>query len=76
MAHEMGIELLSEKEYQALQQLGSYDTNTSSWLKTHDSVRKMGGVLFGDKRYGRVFVYHYGAQSFYAAREFRGSIKI
>jgi hypothetical protein len=76
MASEMGIELLSEEEYFFLQTLGNFDLKTSSWLKTPDAVRKLGGALFGDKRYGRVFIYHNGVQSYYAARGFRGSLKV
>ena len=76
MAAAMGIELLTEDEYLALQKLGNFDLKTSSWLKTPDTVRSLGGALFGDKRYGRVFIYHNGAQSYYAARGFRGSIKV
>src|SRR5690554_3491483 len=72
MAAEMGIELLTEEEYHALQELGTFDTKTSSWIKTPDSVRELGGGLFGDKRYERTFIYHNGAESYYAARGFRG----
>jgi hypothetical protein len=70
----MGVELLTEAEYQALQQLGDFDLKTSSWLKTPDDIRKHGGALFGDKRYGRAFTYHNGAESYYAARGFRGRL--
>jgi hypothetical protein len=70
----MGIELLTEDQYRALQQLGEFDLRTSSWVKTPADVRELGGALFCDRRYGRVFVYHNGAQSYYAARAFRGSI--
>ena len=76
MAATMGIELLSEEEYRALQQLGKFDSKTSSWLKTPVGIRKLGGALFGDFRYGHVFVYHNGAQSYYAARGFRGSLRV
>ncbi|HEY1022173.1 MAG TPA: DUF4256 domain-containing protein [Flavisolibacter sp.] len=76
MAREMGITLLSEEEYAFLQTLGNFDLKTSSWLKTPDAVRKLGGALFGDKRYGRTFIYHNGAQSYYASRGFRGSLKV
>ncbi len=68
----MGVELLSEKQYRELQQLGEFDTKTSSWVATPDEVRSLGGALFCDRRYGKVFVYHNGAQSYYAARGFRG----
>ncbi|MFN8322983.1 MAG: DUF4256 domain-containing protein [Chitinophagales bacterium] len=76
MASAMGIELLSEEEYRALQQLGKFDTKTSSWIKTPAEVRKPGGALFGDFRYGRVFVYHNSAPSYYAARGFRGVLLV
>ncbi|MFM8984206.1 MAG: DUF4256 domain-containing protein [Spartobacteria bacterium] len=76
MAAGMGAELLTEEEYLALQKLGEFDTKTSSWLKTPEDVRKLGGALFGDCRYGRVFVYHNGAQSYFAARGFRCSLKV
>jgi Protein of unknown function (DUF4256) len=76
MALAMGIELLTEEQYQALQKLGDFDTKTSSWLKSPDDIRKLGGAIFGDRRYGRVFIYHNGAQSYYGARAFRGSIKV
>ncbi|HLD64825.1 MAG TPA: DUF4256 domain-containing protein [Pseudomonas sp.] len=76
MAREMGIELLTEEQYRALQQLGEFDRKTSSWLRTPPDLRSLGGALFGDRRYGRVFVYHNGAQSYYAARGFRGSLSI
>lgn len=72
----MGAELLSEAQYQALQQLGEFDRKTSSWLWTPPELRALGGALFGDRRYGRVFVYHNGVQSYYAARGFRASIKV
>ncbi len=76
MATSMGIEILTEEEYQHLQQLGKFDLKTSSWLKTPISVRRLGGAIFGDCRYGRVFVYHNGADSYYAARGFRAKLKI
>jgi hypothetical protein len=72
----MGITLLDERQYHALQQLGEFDTKTSSWLATPTDVRRLGGALFGDRRYGRVFVYHNGAQSYYAVRGFRGSLTV
>ncbi|MCE7064916.1 DUF4256 domain-containing protein [Dyadobacter sp. CY326] len=75
-AEEMGIELLTEDEYQELQQLGNFDLKTSSWLKTPADVRKSGGAIFGDRRFGRVFIYHNGADSYYAARGFRGSLRV
>lgn len=76
LAAAMGIELLTEEEYNDLQQLGSFDTKTSSWLKTPAPVRKLGGAIFGDRRYNRVFIYHNGAESYYAARGFRGSLRV
>ena len=76
MAAEMGIELLTEEEYHLLQQTGSYDLKTSSWLLTPATIRKLGGAIFGDKRFGRVFIYHNGAESYYAARGFRGLLKV
>ncbi len=76
MAAEMGIELLTEEQYHELHHFGNFDSKTSSWLKTPLSVRKVGGALFGDFRYGRVFVYHNGAQSYYAVRGFRGSLRV
>ena len=75
-AAEMGIEMLSEEDYRYLQTLGSFDTKTSSWLKTPDNIRKLGGAIFGDFRYGTVFIYHNGAESYYAARGFRGKMKV
>ena len=72
----MGIELLTEEQYKALQQLGNFDTKTSSWIVTPPAVRKLGGALFADHRYGNVFVYHNGAESYYAARGFRGSLRV
>lgn len=76
MAAAMGIELLTEDEYRELQSLGSFDTKTSSWLATPADVRSLGGAIFGDRRYDRVFIYHNGAESYYAARGFRGSLRI
>lgn len=72
----MGIEILSEKEYEELQRLGKFDAKTSSWVKTPPEVRKLGGAIFADFRYGRVFFYHNGAQSFYSSRGFRGSLRV
>jgi hypothetical protein len=76
MAAAMGIELLSEDEYRELQTLGNFDTTTSSWITTPADIRKLGGALFGDRRYNHVFVYHNGAPSYYAARGFRGSLRV
>jgi len=76
MATEMGISLLTEHEYRELQKLGNFDTKTSSWIQTPSEIRKLGGALFGDFRYDTVFIYHNGAQSYYAARAFRGSLKV
>jgi hypothetical protein len=76
MAAAMGIELLTEEEYRELQKLGEFDTKTSSWLRTPPEIRKLGGAIFGDRRFGRVFVYHNGAQSYYSGRAFRGSLKV
>lgn len=76
MAAAMGIELLTEAEYRALQTLGCFDTKTSSWVKTPAEIRELGGALFCDRRYDTVFVYHNGAQSYYAARGFRGSLRV
>lgn len=76
MAAAMGIELLSEEEYRHLQTLGAFDTKTSSWIKTPDAVRTLGGAMFCDRRYDHVFVYHNGAESYYAARGFRGSVRV
>jgi hypothetical protein len=76
MAASMGIELLSEAEYRALQELGEFDTTTSSWVATPNDIRKRDGALFCDRRYGHVFLYHNGAQSYYAARGFRGSLRV
>ena len=76
MAAAMGIELLTEEEYRTLQGVGEFDTKTSSWIATPPDVRALGGALFGDRRYGRVFAYHNGAQSYYAARGFRGLLRV
>jgi hypothetical protein len=76
MAAAMGIELLTEEEYRELQKLGNFDLKTSSWLKTPSDIRELGGAIFGDCRYGRVFVYHNGAQSYYGVRAFRGSLRV
>lgn len=76
MAAEMGITLLTEAEYRHLQQLGPIDTKTSSWLQTPDAIRKQGGAIFGDYRYGHVFVYHNGAGSYYGVRGFRGLLRV
>jgi hypothetical protein len=75
-AEEMGIELLTEEEYQQLQQLGHFDLKTSSWLQTPAEVRKLGGAIFGDRRFNRVFIYHNGADSYYATRAFRGKLRV
>ncbi len=76
MASAMGIELLTEEQYRALQKLGNFDTKTQSWLKTPPAIRKLGGAIFGDRRYDHVFVYHNGADSYYAGRGFRGSLRV
>ena len=76
MAAAMGVQLMTEEQYRALQQLGEFDTKTSSWIDTPLELRKLGGALFCDRRYGRVFVYHNGAQSYYAARGFRGTLRV
>ena len=76
VAAAMGIELLTEEQYRDLQKLGNFDTKTSSWVKTPSEIRKLGGALFCDRRYDTVFVYHNGAESYYAARGFRGSLKV
>jgi hypothetical protein len=76
MAAAMGVELLAEEQYRDLQKLGNFDTKTSSWVKTPSDIRKLGGALFCDRRYGTVFVYHNGAESYYAARAFRGSLRV
>lgn len=76
MAEEMGIDLFTEQEYRELQQLGEFDIKTSSWIETPSDVRSLGGALFCDRRYGKVFVYHNSAQSYYAARGFRGRLRV
>jgi hypothetical protein len=76
MAADMGIELLTEEQYRELQKLGNFDTKTSSWVKTPAEIRKLGGALFCDRRYDHVFVYHNGAESYYGARAFRGSLRV
>jgi hypothetical protein len=76
IAAEMGIELLNEEQYRALQELGEFDTTTSSWIETPADIRKLGGAIFADLRYGQVFVYHNSAPSFYSARGFRGSLRV
>lgn len=76
MAADMGIELLSEEQYRALQKIGSFDTKTSSWILTPPAIRKLGGALFCDRRYNCVFTYHNGAESYYAARGFRGALRV
>lgn len=76
LATEMGVELMTEEEYRALQKLGEFDTKTSSWLKTPANIRKLGGAIFGDRRYDTVWVYHNGAESYYAVRGFRGTLRV
>lgn len=76
MADAMGIEILTEEQYRELQTLGDFDAKTSSWIKTPADIRKLGGALYCDRRYGKVFVYHNGAESYYAARAFRGSLRV
>ena len=76
MAADMGIELLTEEQYRELQKLGNFDTKTSSWVKTPADIRKLGGAIFCDRRYNTVFLYHNGAESYYAARGFRGSLRV
>lgn len=76
MAESLGIELLTEEQYRELQKLGEFDTKTSSWISTPHDLRSLGGALFCDRRYGRVFVYHNGAQSYYASRAFRGLLRV
>lgn len=76
LAEAMGVELLDEAQYHALQQLGEFDTKRSSWLKTPDDVRKLGGALFGDRRFDRVFIYHNGADSYYSGRGFRAALRV
>ena len=76
MAADVGIELLTEEQYRELQKLGDFDMKTSSWLKTPAEIRKLGGAIFADFRFGHVFVYHNGAESYYAGRAFRGSLRV
>ena len=76
MAAAMGIDLLTEEQYRELQSLGEFDTKTSSWIETPPDIRSLGGALFCDRRYGKVFVYHNGAESYYAARGFRGLLRV
>lgn len=76
MAADMGIEILTEEQYRELQKLGNFDTKTSSWVQTPPDIRKLGGALFCDRRYNQVFLYHNGAESYYAARGFRGSLRV
>ncbi len=76
MAADMGIELLTEEQYRNLQKFGNFDTKTSSWIKTPPDIRKLGGAVFADRRYNNVWIYHNGASSYYAARAFRGSLKV
>jgi hypothetical protein len=76
MAAGMGVDLLTEEQYRELQKLGNFDLKTSSWVKTPSNIRKLGGALFADRRYDTVFVYHNGAPSYYAARGFRGSLRV
>lgn len=76
MAAHMGIDVLTEEQYHELQTLGEFDTKTSSWLKTPEEIRRQGGAIFGDRRFGRVFIYHNGADSYYGARGFRGLLKV
>jgi hypothetical protein len=76
MANAMGIEILTEEQYRELQKLGEFDTKTSSWLVTPPEIRKLGGAIFGDRRYDHVFVYHNGASSYYGVRGFRGSLRV
>ena len=76
MAAAMGIELLTEEQYRELQKLGNFDEKTSSWVQTPSDIRKLGGAIFADYRFGHVFVYHNGAESYYAGRAFRGSLRV
>jgi hypothetical protein len=76
LAAKMGIEVLSEEDYRGLQKLGPFDLKSSSWIKTPPAIRKLGGALFGDYRYGQVFIYHNGASSYYGARAFRGLLRV
>lgn len=76
LATEMGIEILTEEEYRKLHTLGKFDTKTSSWLKTPENIRKLGGAIFGDFRFDTIFIYHNGAESYYGGRGFRGVLKV
>lgn len=76
VASRMGVDLMNEEDYRKLQSYGEFDTKTSSWLETPENIRKLGGAIFGDFRYGKVFIYHNGAESYYAARGFRGKLKL
>lgn len=76
MAAEMGIEILTEEQYRELQELGDFDTKTSSWVKTPNEIRELGGAIFCDRRYDHVFMYHNGAESYYGARGFRGLLRV
>jgi len=76
MAADLGVELLTEEQYLGLQELGEFDSKTSSWLKSPAEVRRLGGAIFGDRRFDRVFIYHNGAESYYAARGFRGALRV
>lgn len=76
VAAAMGIEILTEEQYRELQELESFDTKTSSWIQTPPAIRKLGGAIFADRRFDRVFVYHNGAESYYAGRAFRGSLRV
>ena len=76
MAKDMGVDLLTEEQYRELQKLGQFDLKTSSWVKTPEDIRKLGGAIFCDRRYGHVFVYHNGAESYYGARGFRGLLRV
>lgn len=76
LAAAMGVELLTEEQYQVLQRLGEFDTKSSSWLRTPDEIRKLGGAIFGDRRFGRVFIYHNGAESYYSGRGFRAVLRV
>jgi hypothetical protein len=76
LAAEMGVEILTEEQYAGLQKLGEFDTKSSSWLKTPAEIRKLGGAIFGDRRFGRVFTYHNGAESYYSGRGFRGMLRV
>ena len=76
MANDMGVELLTEQQYRELQELGEFDMKTSSWVETPSDIRELGGAIFCDRRYGKVFMYHNGAESYYAARAFRGALRV